>query len=232
MDKILKIGKKYNLKIIEDCAQAQNATYKGKKVGTLGVTGCFSFYPTKILGSYGDGGFVTTNDKNLYLKIRRLKFYGMEQMNSRKWWNKKYFAVENGTNSRLSEIQAAILNIKIKYLNTFIKRRKKIAEMYNSGIINSKIIKPYVNKNNKHVYHLYVVASINRDLILKIMKENKIQLGIQYPYPLHKMLAYKNSTYFRFKNTEKFSKKIFSLPIYPTLEDSKVKKIINILNKI
>jgi dTDP-4-amino-4,6-dideoxygalactose transaminase len=232
MDKILKIGKKYNLKIIEDCAQAQGATYKSKKVGTLGVTGCFSFYPTKILGSYGDGGFVTTNDKNLYLKIRRLRFYGMEQMNSRKWWNKKYFAVENGTNSRLSEIQAAILNIKIKYLNTFIKRRKKIAEMYNSGIINSKIIKPYVNQNNKHVYHLYVVASKNRDLILKIMKENKIQLGIQYPYPLHKMLAYKNSTYSRLKNTEKFSKKIFSLPIYPTLEDSKIKKIINILNKI
>ena len=156
----------------------------------------------------------------------------MEQMNNRKWWNKKYFAVENGTNSRLSEIQAAILNIKIKYLNTFIKRRKKIAEMYNSGITNSKIIKPYVNQNNKHVYHLYVVTSKNRGSILKIMKENKIQLGIQYPYPIHKMLAYKNSTYSKLENTEKFSKKIFSLPIYPTLEDSKVKKIINILNKI
>ena len=232
MDTILKIGKKYNIKIIEDCAQAQDATYKGKKVGTLGVTGCFSFYPTKILGSYGDGGFVTTNDKNLYLKIRRLRFYGMEQMNTDKWWNKKYYAVENGTNSRLSEVQAAILNVKIKYLNIFIKRRRKIAEMYDKGIVNSKIIKPYVNKNNKHVYHLYVVASKNRDSILKIMKKNKIKIDIQYPYPIHKMLAYKNSTYTELKNTEKFSKKIFSLPIYPTLEESKIKKIINIINKI
>ena len=104
--------------------------------------------------------------------------------------------------------------------------------MYNSGIINSKIIKPYVNRNNEHVYHLYVVASKNRNSILKIMKKNKIQLGIQYPYPIHKMQAYKNSTYTKLKNTEKFSKQIFSLPIYPTLEDIKIKKIINIINKI
>ena len=225
-----KINKK--IKIIEDCAQAQGATFKKKKVGTLGITGCYSFYPTKILGAYGDGGFVTTNNKNLYLKIRRLRFYGMEQMDSSKWWNKKYFAVENGTNSRLSEIQAAILNIKIKYLNTFIKKRIKIAKMYDSGITNPKIIKPFENKNNRHVYHLYVVACDNRDSVLKIMKENKISLGIQYPYPIHKMFAYKKSTYSDLTNTENFSKKIFSLPIYPMLEKAKIKKIINILNKV
>ena len=232
MEKIIKIGKKYKIKIIEDCAQAQGATFKKKKVGTLGITGCYSFYPTKILGAYGDGGFVTTNNKNLYLKIRRLRFYGMEQMDSSKWWNKKYFAVENGTNSRLSEIQAAILNIKIKYLNTFIKKRIKIAKMYDSGITNPKIIKPFENKNNRHVYHLYVVACDNRDSVLKIMKKNKISLGIQYPYPIHKMFAYKKSTYSDLTNTENFSKKIFSLPIYPMLEKAKIKKIINILNKV
>ena len=232
MKHIIKIGKKYKIKIIEDCAQAQGATYHKKKVGTLGITGCFSFYPTKILGAYGDGGFVTTNNKNLYLKIRRLRFYGMEQMDSSKWWNKKYFAVENGTNSRLSEIQATILNLKIKFLNSFINKRRKIAKMYDKGITNPKIIKPIQNKNNKHVYHLYVVASDYRETILTIMKKNKINLGIQYPYPLHKMLAYKNNSHTKLDNSEKLSKKIFSLPIYPMLEEEKVNKIINILNKI
>ena len=232
MENLIKIGKKYNIKIIEDCAQAQGATFKKKKVGTFGITGCFSFYPTKILGAYGDGGFITTNDRKLYLKIRRLRFYGMEQKDNSKWWNKKYFAVENGTNSRLSEIQASILNIKIKYINEFIKKRRKTAQMYNNGITNPKIIKPTENKNNEHVYHLYVVAASNRDSILKKMKKNKINLGIQYPYPIHKMLAYQNSTYTNLDNTEKFSKRIFSLPIYPTLEEIKIKKIISILNKI
>ena len=232
MEKIIKIGKKYKIKIIEDCAQAQGALFKRKNVGTFGITGCFSFYPTKILGAYGDGGFVTTNDKKVYQKIRRLRFYGMEQIDNSKWWNKKYFAVENGTNSRLSEIQAAILNIKIKYINTFIKKRREIAKMYDVGITNPKIIKPSQNKNNLHVYHLYVVANDHRDSILKKMKKHNISLGIQYPYPIHKMLAYKNSSFKNLKNTEKFPKKIFSLPIYPMIEKSKIKKIINILNKI
>ena len=232
MEKIIKITKKHKIKIIEDCAQSQGATFKKKKVGTFGVTGCFSFYPTKILGAYGDGGFITTNDKKVYQKLRRLRLYGMEQIDPSKWWNKKYFAVENGTNSRLSEIQAAILNIKIKYLNNFIKKRREIAKMYSEEIINPEIIKPLENKNNFHVYHLYVVAHKNRELILKRMKKNNISLDIQYPYPIHKMLAYKNSIYKNLQNSEKFSKKIFSLPIYPTIEKFKVKKIINILNKI
>jgi len=231
MSSIIRIAKKYKIKIIEDCAQAQGATYKGKNVGTLGITGCFSFYPTKILGAYGDGGFVTTDDKKIYQKIRRLRFYGMEQINPKKWWNKKYFAVENGTNSRLSEIQAAILNIKFKYLNNFIKKRREIAKIYDKEITNPKIIKPFENQGNFHVYHLYVVAHKNRNLILKIMKKNNINLGIQYPYPIHKMLAYKNSKYENLKYSEKFSKEIFSLPTYPTIEKFKIKKIINILNK-
>ena len=231
MTSINRIAKKYKIKVIEDCAQAQGAKYKGKNVGTLGVTGCFSFYPTKILGAYGDGGFVTTSDKKIYQKIRRLRFYGMEQLDKSKWWNKKYFAVENGTNSRLSEIQAAILNVKFKYLNGYIKRRREIAKIYNKGITNSKIIKPFENKNNFHVYHLYVVAHENRNLILKKMRNNNINLGIQYPYPIHKMLAYKSSKHKNLKYSEKFSREIFSLPIYPTIEKFKIKKIISILNK-
>ncbi len=198
----------------------------------MGTTGCFSFYPTKILGAYGDGGFVTTGDKKIYQKLRRLRFYGIEQINPKKWWNKKYFAVENGTNSRLGEIQAAILNIKIKYLKTFIKKRREIAQMYNKGIKNKNIIKPIENKNNFHVYHLYVVAHKNRKSILQKMKRNNIYLGIQYPYPIHKMNAYRNATLKKLVNTENQTKKIFSLPTYPLIEKNKIKKIIEILNKI
>ena len=232
MDKIIKIAKKYKIKVIEDCAQAQGATFKKKKVGNFGITGCFSFYPTKILGAYGDGGFVTTNDKKIYQKIRRLRFYGMEQINPSKWWNGKYFAVENGTNSRLSEIQAGILNVKLKYISKFINRRREIAKMYDNCIKNPNVIKPFENKYNTHVYHLYVVAHKKRDLILKIMKNNNIYLGIQYPYPLHKMLAYKSAVKKNLKNTEKLSNRIFSLPIYPSIENSKIKKIIKIINNI
>ncbi len=232
MDKIIKIAKKYKLKVIEDCAQAQGATYKKKKVGNFGITGCFSFYPTKILGAYGDGGFVTTNDRKIYQKIRRLRFYGMEQINPSKWWNKKYFAVDNGTNSRLSEIQASILNLKLKYINKYINRRRQIAKMYNNGIKNPNITKPNVNQYNSHVYHLYVVAHKKRNSILKFMKKNKVFLGIQYPYPLHKMLAYKDSRKKNLRITEKLSNRIFSLPTYPSIENSKIKKIIKLLNKV
>ena len=231
MQKILALGKKYKIKIIEDCAQAQGAKYRNQNVGNFGITGCFSFYPTKILGAYGDGGFVTTNNKKLFQKIRRLRFYGMEQIDQSKWWNKKYFAVENGMNSRLSEIQASILNIKIKYLNSFIKKRRQIADMYQKHITNPKVIKPPVEKSNFHVYHLYVVRSENRERILKKMKQLKINLSIQYPYPLHKMQAYKHSKYKNLQNTEKFAKTIFSLPTYPDIEKWKIKKIIDILNK-
>ena len=232
MNKILEIANRHKIKVVEDCAQAQGSTYNKKKVGTMGATGCFSFYPTKILGAYGDGGFVTTNDKKIYQKLRRLRFYGMEQINPKKWWNNKYFAVENGTNSRLGEIQAAILNIKIKYLKIYIKKRREIAQMYNKGIINKNITKPLQNKNNFHVYHLYVVAHEDRKKILEIMKKNNINLGIQYPYPIHKMKAYKNSSFKNLDNTENLTKKIFSLPTYPSIEKYKVKKIIKILNNI
>ena len=149
----------------------------------------------------------------------------------KKWYNNKYFAVENGTNSRLSEIQAAILNVKINYLDLFIKKRREIANMYDFGIKNSEIIKPKENKDNFHVYHLYVVSHKNRDLILKKMKKAKIFLGIQYPYPIHKMHAYKNNSNIGLKNTEKFSKRIFSLPLYPSIEKNKIAKIIEIINK-
>ena len=156
----------------------------------------------------------------------------MEQINPSKWWNKKYFAVDNGTNSRLSEIQASILNLKLKYINKYINRRRQIAKMYNNGIKNPNITKPNVNQYNSHVYHLYVVAHKKRNSILKFMKKNKVFLGIQYPYPLHKMLAYKDSRKKNLRITEKLSNRIFSLPTYPSIENSKIKKIIKLLNQV
>jgi aminotransferase EvaB len=232
MEKISAIAKKYKLKIIEDCAQAQGAMFKNKLVGNFGIFGCFSFYPTKILGAYGDGGFITTSNYNLYKKLRRLRFYGIEQIDKKKWWNNKYYAEENGTNSRLNEMQAAILNIKIKYLQKYIKRRNEIARIYEKKISNPKITKPLVHKHNFHVYHLYVVSSAYRELILRKMKKNNIHLTIQYPYPINKMKAYKKINGKKLKNTENFSRTIFSLPTYPMIEKSKIYKIINILNSI
>ena len=130
MDKIIKLAKKYNLRIIEDCAQSQGAKFSNKFVGTFGDFGCFSFYPTKILGAYGDGGFIITNNFNLYEKIKRIRFYGIETNNKKNKFYSEYYANENGVNSRLDEIQSTILNLKIPLVNTFIKKRRFVAKIY------------------------------------------------------------------------------------------------------
>ena len=128
MNEILSISKKYNLKIVEDCAQACGALYKGKKAGSMGDIGCFSFYPTKILGAYGDGGFLTTNNKRLYEKMHRFRYYGIDTLGKNQKWSNKYYSIDHGTNSRLDEVQASILNLKLKYINFFIRKRRFIAK--------------------------------------------------------------------------------------------------------
>lgn len=235
MSKIVKIAKKNKIKIIEDCAQAQGAKHKNKFVGSFGIAGCFSFYPTKILGSYGDGGLISTNDKNFYKKITRLRFYGIETIDKKHTKYNQYYSNENGKNSRLSEVQAGILNLKFPYLNKWIKKRRDIAHYYEKKIKNNKIIKPQNNQSNFHVYHLYVISCEKRGKIVKLFKKNNIQTSIQYPYPLHKMHAYKNYICQNcncLKISEKKSKKILSLPIYPYVQKKELDKIINILNSI
>ena len=234
MDKIIKIKKKYKISIIEDCAQAQGAKYKGIKVGNFGDFGCFSFYPTKILGAYGDGGFITTNNDNLHRKARRIRFYGIENINKKNKWNQIYYSNEHGINSRLSEIQSAILNIKLKYLNQNITLRKKIAKNYDALLTNNVLIKPKINKYNSHAYHLYVVSYKKRDLLIKFLKKRGIFLSIQYPVPIHKMNAF-NKGLNKFDknnlgNSESLSRSIFSLPIYPTLKKKDQLKIIEEIN--
>ena len=235
MSKIIDIAKKYKLKIIEDCAQAQGAKYNNKLVGNFGDFSCYSFYPTKILGAYGDGGFIGTKNKKLFEKVKRIRFYGIETENKNNKYYNKYYANENGMNSRLDEIQASILNIKIPRLKNSIKNRQHIASIYNKELSGTRLKLPMVNNKCTHVYHLYVVYHPKRNEIIKQLMKKKIFTNIQYPYPIHKMKAYKNLAYFKkneLKNAEKFSKGIFSLPIYPELSNKKLYKIIKELKYV
>ena len=235
MNEILLISKKYNLKIIEDCAQACGALYKGRKAGSMGDIGCYSFYPTKILGAYGDGGFLTTNNKRLYEKMHRFRFYGIDTLKKNKKWNNKYYSIDHGTNSRLNEIQASILNLKLKYINSYIRKRRFIAQKYFKGLKGPDVKMPIINKENFHVFHIFAVSHPKRELILKKMRSKNINLVIHYPYPIHTMKAYNNFTYDysnRLIETEKKAKTIFSLPIYPSIKNYEIENIIQNINKI
>ena len=235
MDKVMELANKYDLKVIEDCAQSHGATYKGKKAGSIGHVGCFSFYPTKIFGAYGDGGFITTNDEKIHYKIKRIRFLGMEKKKmSSGHWNGKYYAVEHGANSRLDEVHAAILLKKLKYLDKWIDRRREIATKYEKEFKNSSLEIPKEHPDNKHAYYIYVVAHKERDNIMSELVKKDIHLNISYPWPIHIMDAYKHfecgSCNCSRKNskvdncnslpkTDIAAKKIFSLPMYPTLTD-------------
>ena len=237
MDSVNKIAKKHNLKVIEDCAQSHGATYKGKKAGSMGDIGCFSFYPTKIFGAYGDGGFITTNNEDLYDKMNRMRFFGMERKKmSSGHWNGKYYAIEhapNTSNSRLHELQAAILLVKLNYLDEWINRRREIAKRYDEelkGILDL----PKEAQHNRHAYYIYVVAHTERDRIMKELVDNDIHLNISYPWPVHTMIGYE---YLGGKEgdlpiTERRANEIFSLPMYPTLTDDEQTIVIETLKKI
>jgi len=233
MDRINKIAKKNKIIIIEDCAQSQGAKYKDKYAGTIGKFGCFSFYPTKILGAYGDGGFITTNDFNLYKKIKRIRFYGIETVENSKFKN-KYYSNENGLNSRLDEIQSSILNFKLKKTKYYIKRRRQIAKIYMRELSDTPLKLPKENLNCFHVYHLFTVYHAKSNLIKKKLKSFNVETRTIYPYPIQKMKAYSKLITNKkdLSNSEKKSKNIFCLPLYPELTNKEVKKICFILKKI
>ena len=234
MDKIIKISKLYKLKIVEDCAQSQGAKYKNKFCGTIGNLGCFSFYPTKILGAYGDGGFITTNDYDLYKKAKRIRFYGIETIDKNNKFLNKYYSNEDGINSRLDEIQASILNFKLNIVEKFINRRRQIAKLYYIKLKSTDLVLPKINNNSDHVYHLFTVYHPKRERIIKELKKNFIETKIIYPYPIHKMRPYKDlfKNHGGLKNSEIKAKGIFCLPIYPELKDSEVIKICEKIKKI
>lgn len=223
MDEIIKLSKKHGIKVIEDVSQAHGGKFNNKYLGSIGDISTFSFYPTKNLGAIGDGGAVCTNKLKIAEKIKKIREYG---------WNKNRVADIDGRNSRLDEIQAAILRIKLKYLKSDTKKRQNIAKIYKSSISNNNVIHPKIFKLEDHAFHLYVVKTKKRNLLLKFLRDNQIVCGIHYSTPIHLQPGYKKKIIIRNKlsNTEKLSKEIISLPIYPELKISKVKKICKLIN--
>lgn len=223
MDKINKIAMKYNLKAIEDSAQAHGALYKGKKVGTLGDASGFSFYPGKNLGALGDAGAVVTNDKELADKVRAIGNYGSD---------KKYQHIYKGTNSRLDEMQAAFLRIKLKNLNKWNNERTNIAQKYIDGINNPNIIKPIEAEYANHVWHLFVVRTERRDELETYLKENGIGTTIHYPRPMHLQGAYEelNINEGTLPIAEKVAKEVISLPLWYGLSNEEIQYVIQKIN--
>lgn len=221
MDKINKIAKKYHLKVIEDSAQAHGALYHGQRTGSLGDAAAFSFYPGKNLGAMGDAGAVLTNDDQLADKIRALRSYGAKE---------KYVHLEKGVNSRLDEIQAAVLSIKLKYLDADNTRRREIAKFYCDNIHNSKIILPRNPANDSHVWHLFVVRTEDRLDLQQYLKNYNIETQIHYPTPIHKQKAYREWEDQLFPISEKIHREVLSLPMSPIMTDKEVQKIVDVVN--
>ena len=222
MDKICDLAKKYNLKVIEDSAQAHGAIYNKKRTGNLGDAAGFSFYPGKNLGAMGDGGCVTTNDDILAEKIRTIANYGS---------NIKYHNICKGINSRLDEIQAAILDVKLKYLDRDNDKRREIAKYYLENIKNPKIILPSNPKSeNSNVWHIFPIRTKNRDKLQQYLKENGIETMIHYPIPPHKQLAYKEWNNLSLPITEEIHNTILSLPISSVMVKEEANKVVEVIN--
>ena len=216
------LAEKYSLKLIEDNAQAIGAAWNGIKTGNLGDAAGFSFYPGKNLGALGDGGAVTTNDDELAATIRALANYGS---------NQKYVNIYQGLNSRLDEIQAAVLNVKLKYIDDENEYRRKIAERYINEINNPEIILPENPSNpTEHVWHLFVIRTRERERLQKYLSDNGIQTLSHYPIPPHHQQAYKEMNTLSFPITEQIHKGVLSLPISSVMENDAIEKILYQLN--
>lgn len=221
MGSIMKIAKQYNLHVVEDACQAHGSEYEGEKVGSLGDVGCFSFYPTKNLGAYGDGGMIVTDNREIALNLRMLRNYGQ---------SRKSFHDILGYNSRLDEIQAAVLRVKLRYLNQWNTLRKQMADSYGRILCGSGIIIPVEMPKARHVYHVYVIRHEKRDLIKKRLGENKIIAQVHYPVPVHLQEYYQNmGLRVDLPVTEGVCKEILSLPSHPWLKESDVDLICRVV---
>lgn len=224
MDPIMEIANKYNLFIIEDCAQAHGAKYKGKKVGSFGNASGFSFYPGKNLGALGDAGATVTNDKELADKVRALGNYGSDY---------KYHHILKGNNSRLDEMQAAFLSAKLPHLDRMNEERRRIADKYLAGIKNPKIILPYVIDDVVPVWHIFGVRCESRDSLEIYLKQNGISTNKHYPIPMHLQECYKNLGYKAgdYPIAETISKTELSLPMYYGMTDKEIQYVIDVINR-
>ena len=220
-EKIGRLCKQYNLKLIEDNAQAHGCKFNGKTTGSLGNAAGHSFYPGKNLGALGDGGAVTTDDKALADKVRALANYGSTV---------KYIFEYQGYNSRLDEIQAAILSVKLKYLNSDTARRREVARYYLQHIIHPDIVLPIIKDWEAHVFHIFIIRSSRRNELQKYLSDNGVQTIIHYPVPPHKQNAYSEWNHLSFPITEKIHEEVLSLPISQVITNEEVEKVVEILN--
>lgn len=221
MPAIMKIAQEHNLLVLEDSAQSHGAKIAGKKSGNWGDASGFSFYPGKNLGALGDAGAITTNSDELAETIKYLRNYGSKI---------KYKNEYKGVNSRLDEMQAAFLDVKLKFLDKQTERRKDVAEKYLAGIKNSLVQLPHVQERDQHVWHLFVVRTSERERFNKHLSDHKIQTLIHYPIPPHKQQAYKELNDMSFPLTEKIHEEVLSLPIGPTITDAEINQVIAAVN--
>ena len=218
MDSIMEIADHYDLVVIEDACQAHGAKYGRRKVGSFGAMGCFSFYPTKNLGGYGDGGMVVTAHQEYEQKLRLLRCYGER---------KKYHHILKGHNSRLDEIQAAILRVKLKYLDQWNEERRRKAKIYTERLSPLSVVCPSERKGARHVFHLYAIQTGNRDFLQAFLKKKGIETLIHYPIPIPLQKAYQEMGYRKkdFPLTDQWSRKILSLPFFPEMKESEMEEV-------
>jgi aminotransferase EvaB len=223
LDPLTDIARRHGLKIVEDCAQSQGALYRNRRCGSIGDASTFSFYPTKLLGGYGDGGMILSDDEAVVGLARSIRFYGMQDT---------YYAERHGYNSRLDEVHAAILALKLPRIEGWIARRRDIAEKYRRGFAGSGLRTPRENAYGRHVYHLFVVETPgDRDLTVERIEARGLKCSVQYRWPVHLMRGYQDLGYRagQFPVAEKKSRHIFSLPIYPHLRDEEVDEVIGVV---
>ncbi|MBE9469353.1 MAG: DegT/DnrJ/EryC1/StrS family aminotransferase [Bacteroidetes bacterium] len=219
--KIMNLCEKYDLKLIEDNAQAHGCQYKGKKTGSLGDAAGHSFYPGKNLGALGDSGAVTSNDESLIKTIRSLANYGS---------SKKYVFDYIGKNSRMDEIQAAVLDVKLKYLDEDVSIRQEVAKIYVKEIKNNRIILPKIKDWKSHAFHLFPIRCIDRNRLKEYLEDNEVQTIIHYPIPPHKQKCYKEMNKLSFPITEKIHNEILSIPISQVMSKADIDRVIYLLN--
>ena len=219
MDPITEIADRHNLYVIEDCAQAVTAEYKGKKVGSIGTIGCFSLHPLKNLHVHGDGGIITTDNREIFKTIKKMHNHGLKNRDECEFW---------GWNSRLDEINAAIANLKLDYLDDWNKRYREIAKIYISEL-KGMVKTPKINEHEKPVFHRFIIEHEERDKLQSFLHSRDIHTTINYPIPLHLQQAAKDLNYSKgdFPVTETQSEKILSLPIYPELDDIQIEYVVD-----
>ncbi|MBP2329065.1 aminotransferase EvaB [Kibdelosporangium banguiense] len=226
MAPLKQLAEKHGLPILEDCAQAHGARHHGQIVGSFGKAAAFSFYPTKVLGAYGDGGATITSDSEVDARLRRLRYYGMQDV---------YHVVSTpGFNSRLDEVQAEILRRKLTRLDEYIARRRLIASRYEEAFAGTDLVTPRLAPGNDHVYYVYVVRHPKRDQIIETLKQHGISLNISYPWPVHTQKGFTHLNYPKgsLPVTEEVADEIFSLPMYASLSDVEQERVVDILHGV